>query len=162
MVKERVCFECRSTNVRIERRPFDADFGLDNPVTLEDVEHLVCGNCQEVSVIMRPAQTTRAIVDAIVSSDVALTPKEVAFLRHATGMSQGTLGKMIGISQEHLSRCECGKTSLGSTAERLLRLLAISKVNVAGDTVSKALDHSIERTVPADEHRWRIPVDTSP
>ena len=157
MVATRKCAECRGANVRVEHKPLTEDFGLDNPVTIEGVAHIICADCGEVSTAMQPAKITRAIVEAIAGSDVILSPKEIAYLRRSMDLSQEQLGGLIGLSQEHLSRCETGKTPLGDTAERLLRLVSLNKLEEHDDLIDKALIHEEALDlIPPPEHHLHL------
>ena len=154
----RRCAECRGRNVKVEIRPDTFNYGLDNPVAIDDGVHIVCSDCGEVSVAMHPAKTQNAIASAIASSGVRLSPKEICYLRKFLSMNQSKLGERIGLSQEHLSRCETGKMVLGQAAERLLRLIAVAEAEGQSGLVFRALGSDSLKTLPPEEHHVRISV----
>ena len=98
--------------------------GLDY-ITLGGMEIGTCNTCGHRSVKI-PAITE---LHALIAMEVAtkkeqLSPQEIRFLRKHLGFSSKDFAKQIGVTPEHLSRWENGKSPCPSTAERLIRLLA--------------------------------------
>jgi DNA-binding transcriptional regulator YiaG len=55
------------------------------------------------------------------------TPAEIKFVRKAVGLKATELADLLGISAEHLSRCENGDRALSISAEKLLRVIVLKK-----------------------------------
>jgi DNA-binding transcriptional regulator YiaG len=56
-----------------------------------------------------------------------LTPAEIKFIRKAVGLKASELANLLGISAEHLSRCEHGDRTLSLAAEKLLRVIILKR-----------------------------------
>jgi DNA-binding transcriptional regulator YiaG len=65
----------------------------------------------------------RAIGLFLVTSKRDLSGEEVRFLRHEMLMSQNTLAKLLGMSEQAIRRWETGKVGIPKPSESLLRLL---------------------------------------
>ena len=65
----------------------------------------------------------RAIARAIIAKRQRLTPTEIRFLRKQLGLSGLDLAIHLGTTPESVSRWENGRTAMGVTADRLLRLM---------------------------------------
>lgn len=101
--------------------------GLPN-VTLVGIEVSRCPSCGEhEAVIPRIEQLHRAIAAAIVRKAPGLTPAEIRFLRKNLGWSGADFAAHMGVSAETVSRWENGAASMGSAAERLLRLATLTR-----------------------------------
>jgi len=55
------------------------------------------------------------------------SPGDIKFLRKAFGLKALDLADLLGVSAEHLSRCENGDRALSMAAEKLLRIIIIKK-----------------------------------
>ncbi|RYZ79133.1 MAG: helix-turn-helix domain-containing protein [Proteobacteria bacterium] len=56
-----------------------------------------------------------------------MSPEELKFVRKAVGLKAIDLAEMLGISPEHVSRCEKGDRTLSPAAEKLLRVIILRK-----------------------------------
>ncbi len=65
----------------------------------------------------------KAIGLYLVTSKKDLSQKEIRFLREEMLMSQSTLGRLLGVSEQAVRRWETGKTETPKPSESLLRLL---------------------------------------
>lgn len=65
----------------------------------------------------------RAIGLLLVTSKKDLSGEEIRFLRHELLMSQSTLGRLLGVSEQAIRRWENGKINIPKPSESLLRLL---------------------------------------
>jgi len=72
-----------------------------------------------------------AIVRAVVAKRARLTPAEIRFLRKQLGWSGLELSIYMGSTPETVSRWENGRTPMGTTADRLLRLLVAVRLGDA-------------------------------
>ncbi len=71
--------------------------------------------------IMHADQLHEAIGCFIVRNLPKLTGKEVRFLRAEMDMSQFKLSKLLGVTEDQVSRWERDKSGIGATADRLIR-----------------------------------------
>ena len=110
--------------------------GLPN-VTLMAIEVGRCSSCGEhEAVIPKIEQLHRVVATAIARKAPGLTPEEIRFLRKYLGWSGADFAAHMGISAETVSRWENGSATMGSAAERLLRLAVL--------TLDRASDYSLE------------------
>jgi DNA-binding transcriptional regulator YiaG len=66
----------------------------------------------------------RAIGKFLITRRKELTGKEVRFLRHEMDMSQPTLAKLLGVTEQTVHKWESGKTTqVPAPADALIRLL---------------------------------------
>ena len=125
------CHRCKGRNV-VERKTnvsTDVLFGLPNFV-LCGVPERECPDCGERTLgIPRQEQLQNLIADLISKKSGSLDHNEIKYLRKHMGLSKKDFAKAMGVTYETAIRWESKKSpqSMGSTAERLLRLLAITK-----------------------------------
>jgi len=55
------------------------------------------------------------------------SPEDIKFVRKAVGLKGLDLAELLGISAEHLSRCENGERTLSVAAEKLLRVIILKR-----------------------------------
>ena len=100
-------------------------------VTLQQVEVSRCPHCGETEVAIPHIEALhRAIATALVRKPARLTPEEIRYLRKYLGWSGADFAAHMGVTAETVSRWEHGTTPMGSTANRLLRLLVVTQVPV--------------------------------
>ncbi len=119
------CPECKT---EMESRKVNHKYtesGLPN-VVLVGIEVRHCPKCgEEQIVIPRLEELHRVIAFKVASQAARLNGAEIRFLRKWLGWSGATFAKTIGVAAETVSRWENDKEAMGTTAERLLRLMAI-------------------------------------
>jgi DNA-binding transcriptional regulator YiaG len=76
-------------------------------------------NIPNMAGLLKAVAASRALCDR------KFSPADVKFVRKALGKKGGELADLIGISPEHLSRCENGDRVLSVSAEKLLRVIAV-------------------------------------
>lgn len=81
----------------------------------------------------------KAIGLYLVTSKKDLQKKEIRFLREEMLMSQSTLGKLLGVSEQAVRRWETGKTEIPKPSEFLLRILYREHVNNQNGKISTLL-----------------------
>jgi DNA-binding transcriptional regulator YiaG len=59
--------------------------------------------------------------------DRKFSSKDIRFVRKAVGLRANELASLLGISAEHLSRCENGDRALSVAAEKLLRVIILKR-----------------------------------
>jgi transcriptional regulator with XRE-family HTH domain len=86
-----------------------------------------CAKCGVVvPIIPRIGQLHHVIAWSIVKEPRPLRGDEIRFLRKIAGFPARKFANLLGVTPEHLSRVENGKTdSLGNSADRLARAIAI-------------------------------------
>jgi DNA-binding transcriptional regulator YiaG len=72
----------------------------------------------------------RALAAAVIYKKGRLAPQEIKFLRKSLGWSGVDFAKRMGTSAETVSRWEHGRAPMGSTSDRLLRLLVAKETPV--------------------------------
>jgi len=81
----------------------------------------------------------KAIGLFLVTSKRDLSGEDVRFLRHEMLMSQSTLAKLLGLSEQAVRRWETGKISIPKPSEALLRLLYRDHINDKDGKISTIL-----------------------
>ncbi|PIS01732.1 MAG: transcriptional regulator [Chlamydiae bacterium CG10_big_fil_rev_8_21_14_0_10_35_9] len=81
----------------------------------------------------------KAIGLFLVTSKKDLSKKEIQFLRNEMLMSQYTLGKLLGVSEQAVQRWETGKTGIPKPSEFLLRILYREQTNNQSGNISMLL-----------------------
>lgn len=81
----------------------------------------------------------KAIGLFLVSNKKDLSADEVAFLRHEMLMSQSTLAKLLGMSEQAVRRWEKGSVSIPKPSESLLRLLYREHVHNRDGKIAQVL-----------------------
>ena len=131
-------------------------------VTLQQVEVSRCPHCGETEVTIPHIEALhRAIATELVRKPARLTPEEIRFLRKHLGWSGTDFAAHMGVTPEIVSRWEHGTTPMGSTADRLLRLLVITQVPVQdyyADFLTEIAEdretHAIRLGLSVDEQDW--------
>jgi len=96
------------------------------PVILQGIDLVRC-DCGNVDpIIENVSDLMDVIARAIVSKHTPLTGHEVRFLRKYVGKSARDFCVGIGIEPETLSRWENSQSTIGTTGERLVRVLIMS------------------------------------
>ncbi|MEP7245385.1 MAG: type II TA system antitoxin MqsA family protein [Gammaproteobacteria bacterium] len=121
------CLEC-GTRMRIKRETYKYDASGLPGVTLVGIKVGRCPECKEVEVqIPNIEGLHRALALAIARKPERLTPDEIRFLRKYLGLSGTDFAQHLGVAAETVSRWEQGKTPMGTTADRLVRILALTR-----------------------------------
>jgi putative zinc finger/helix-turn-helix YgiT family protein len=130
MEKQIDCPECGAPVTPGREDHHYVEIGLPN-VWLHGVEVRRCTSCgDEELVIPRLAQLHRVIAESLARKRERLTAAEVRFLRKYLGWSGEDFAATMGVRPETVSRWENEKESMGPSAERLLRLMAVRAVPV--------------------------------
>lgn len=158
------CLECGSTmRTRRELVPFEKPIGL--PGVRLSTLVARCPKCGAYEVIVPNLEGLHlAITRALVRKEARLAGPEIRFLRKVLGWSGSDFAEHMGTSAETVSRWETGATPIGPQADRLLRLMVLTRGPVADyrkldllKTVAKARPVAVRMIVRADtEGRWRI------
>ena len=101
-------------------------------VTLVGVEIRRCKACGEHEVVIpKIEQLHRAIAVAVVAKRPRLTAPEVRFLRKYLGWSGADFAKHMGVTAESVSRWENEREQMSPVADRLLRLMVMTRAPVS-------------------------------
>jgi DNA-binding transcriptional regulator YiaG len=130
---------CEDCNVEMKvrkatsRKPYHYELaGLKN-VALAGIDVYICPNCgTEAPVIPKIVELHRVLALALVNENGDLTGDEVRFLRKWLGYGSGRFAELIGMTIEHLSRVEHGHKVLGTSSDRLLRVMVLTAAKKTG------------------------------
>lgn len=87
-----------------------------------------CQECGESEIaIPHIEKLHRVLADAVIRKPTQLTAGEVRFLRKFLGWSGQDFARNMGVSPETVSRWENGREKMSPTADRLLRLMVVTK-----------------------------------
>lgn len=111
---------------RVETVPFDTAIGL--PGVRVQTEVARCSKCEEYEVLIPNADGLhRAIARSVLAKTERLSGAEVRFLRKVLGWSGTDFAEHMGTTAETISRWENGTAAIGPQADRLLRLMVMSR-----------------------------------
>ena len=116
-------------------------------VILENaVKQSVCAECDAVlkTAIPDPEGLVYAVVVARALHPRKMTGAEIRFIRHAMKWKAKEVAAELGISPEHLSRCENGSLPMSETTERLFRVYSILQVRDRS-AVDKLIDQGFKK-----------------
>lgn len=155
------CVECGGAmKTRRENYQYAAS-GLPG-ITLRGVEVRRCPRCGATEVaIPRIEDLHRAIAQALIGKPSRLAPEEVRYLRKYLGWSGADYAAHMGTTPETVSRWETGAAPMGGTADRLLRLMVVTKTPVNDyslDLLRQIHDRSPKRTrltLTVDRNGWQ-------
>ncbi len=126
-----------------------APFGI---ILRNAVKQEVCPSTKKVLATYIPNQTdllkevalTRALCDR------KLSGLELKFLRKAIGLKAVALAELLGISAEHLSRCENGERVLSNSAEKLFRVIILKRrydrLEIADKLIERLSESDVDQT----------------
>lgn len=151
------CMDCgEELVVTVGDYPYCASDGID--VLLRGVQITRCSGCDAEGVaIPKIAQLNRVLAAEIARQPEKLSPGEIRFVRKYLGWSGVDFAEYFGVAPETVSRWENGAKKMGPTAERLLRLLAITQSPVDEYPLPKKIEEAPPRQFCAflsDE--WRL------
>ncbi len=125
-----ICVDC-DVEMKVRKatlaKPYRYDLtGLKN-LHLDGIDVYQCPRCGgQAPSIPRLPELHRAIALQLIGSGEHLTGEEIRFLRKWLGFSGVRFAQLMGFSLEHLSRVEHGHKPLGTSSDRLLRVLALT------------------------------------
>ena len=143
------CSQCGHSMKTARENYLYRESGLPN-VTLVGIEVSRCPHCGEhEAVIPKIEQLHRVIAAAVARKVPRLSSEEIRFLRKYLGWSGRGFAAHMGVTPETASRWENGSAIMSASAERLLRLAALSR-EPASD-YSLELLKGVARAKPAAE-----------
>ena len=158
------CLECGGTmRTRREVVPFEKPIGL--PGVRLNTFVARCPKCGAFEVLLPNLEGLhQAIARALVGKKARLAPNEVRFLRKVLGWSGADFAEHMGTSAETVLRWETGATPIGPQADRLLRLMVMTRDPIADyrkldlfKTVARAKPVTVRLTARAGTGGdWRV------
>lgn len=130
-------------------------------VTLVGVEVRRCKACGEHEVVIpKIEQLHRSIALGVVAKRKRLTAAEIRYLRKYLGWSGADFAKHMGVTPESVSRWENDREQMGPVADRLLRLMVVSRPPVSEyelDTLADLEDDAapVRLRIEAARNGWR-------
>jgi transcriptional regulator with XRE-family HTH domain len=123
--------------------------GLDN-VMVYGVEPCVDDDGDKVVTIRNVRGLHRAIAQAIVTHEAGISGKELRFLRTEMGMTQAELAKVVHHDAQSIARWEKSECPIAPTAEALIRLLAIERLDlkVKHESIEKLSERCVVAAAP--------------
>jgi transcriptional regulator with XRE-family HTH domain len=122
--------------------------GLDN-VMVYGIEPCIDDDGDEVVTIPNVAGLHRAIAEVIVTHEAGISGKELRFLRTEMGMTQSQIAKVVHHDAQSIARWEKSEFPIEPTAEALIRLLAIERLNLAdAGPIEKLSERCMEAAAP--------------
>jgi putative zinc finger/helix-turn-helix YgiT family protein len=124
--------------------------GLED-VIIEGVQVRHCPDCGEEEVSYANIEQLHAqLAMQLAQKEASLTPREIRFLRTYLGLSGVDLARRMGVTKETVSRWERvdKPLAMGTTAERLLRLMAVHEQPVAAYPLEQLERVAISKPAP--------------
>jgi len=106
--------------------------GLDN-VVIEGVDPCKDDDGDAVITIENVTGLHKAIAQAIVDHNAGISSAELRFLRTEMGMTQAELARIVHHDSQSIGRWERSEHPIEPTAEALIRLLAIERLDLEAD-----------------------------
>jgi len=146
--KCRTCGNAEMTTAT-ETYPY-TESGLPN-VVLIGVEVRRCPSCGHHELVLpRVTELHRTIAYAIIHKRARLSGPEVRFLRKYLGWSGTTFARHVGVDPSTVSNWENDKDPIGSTSDRLLRLMVAHGAPVEDYSLEELTKIEDERTPPVE------------
>lgn len=142
------CLECGGRmRTRRELVPFEKPIGL--PGVRLNTFVARCPKCGAYEVLLPNLEGLhQAIARTLVAKAERLAPPEIRFLRKVLGWSGADFAEHMGTSAETVSRWETGATPIGPQADRLVRLMVMTRDPVS-DYGKLDLLKTVARAEPA-------------
>jgi putative zinc finger/helix-turn-helix YgiT family protein len=157
------CPECgNAMRVKQETVSFEKTVGVPGVWIVTDVAR--CPKCGSYEVIVQDLDGLhRAIARTVINKEGRLSGAEIRFLRKLLGWSGADFAEHMGTSAETVSRWETDSTPMGPQADRLLRLMVLTREPVANDDkldmlkgVTKAKGVKVRMTARSGAHGWKV------
>lgn len=157
------CLDCGSAmRVKQETVPFEKTVGVPGVWIVTDVAR--CPKCGNFEVIVADLEGLhRAIARTIIGKEGRLSGAEVRFLRKLLGWSGADFAQHVGTSSETVSRWETDATPMGPQADRLLRLMVMTREPVSDyhkldmlKAVTKAKPAKVRMTARSGVNGWKV------
>lgn len=155
------CIQC-GAEMKTDRENFLYEASGLPGVTLVGVEVSRCPNCGQYEVSIPHIEELHGLIaHTLIRKPARLSGAEVRFLRKWLGWSAADFAAHVGVTPETVSRWENAAASMGATADRLLRLMVVTKEPVRDYSLDLLKDVDGEAAQPlrlgmhADQSGWR-------
>jgi len=157
------CLDCGGAmRARVETVPFDRPIGLRGVWLQTSVVR--CQNCGAYEVLIPDLEGLhRAVARAVVEKTARLSGDEIRFLRKVLGWSGADFAGHMGATVETVSRWENDALQIGPQADRLLRLMVLTKDPVSDyrrldllKKVALAKPAMVRMTAKVGTKGWRV------
>ncbi len=118
--------------------------GLQN-VFIEGLDVVVDDDGDEIITIPAVNELHKLIALGIVSHEHGMSADELRFLRTEMGYTQAELATLVHHDKQSIGRWERGEYDIDSSAETIIRRLAIEKLNLSTD---KGMEELSRRSIP--------------
>ena len=143
-----ICFHC-GAEMKTKRENYKYDASGLPGITLLGVEVSRCPKCGEHEVAIPAIEGLhRAIAHALARKEPRLTAAEIRFLRKWLGWSGVDFAAHMGVAAETVSRWEAGTARMAVTADRLLRMMIVSKEPVSDYSIDMLKGVARSKAVP--------------
>jgi len=127
-----------------------AESGLPN-VVLVGVEVRRCPECGHHELVLpRVTELHRTIALAVIRKRTRLSGPEVRYLRKYLGWSGADFARHVGVDPSTVSNWENDKDPIGTTSDRLLRLMVVHGAPVEDYSLDELADIENERQPPLE------------
>ena len=160
---------CEACGGRLQKRQVkefrDDLLGIANVVLLDAVEQKVCEDCNEVATTTIP--DLNGLIAAVAITRALFPAKlggpEIRFMRGALGLTAKKLAAKLEVREETVSRWEHGKEPIRPQSEKLLRMMAGSRLRKAAPGIDfkqrhvrRILDMQIDPLRSPPEMRFHL------
>lgn len=132
----------------VHRYP-DPLFGLPNVVLLDGVTRTLCAKCNVEESILLPNMVGALAAAALVriQHPARLDGLAIRYLRRALELEAQQLAPILGVRLEQVSRWEHDKAAIGSSADKLLRLLVVLRLASRAPGIPSSTDAILETEI---------------
>ena len=152
------CTNCGAT-VHLERE-VRAYSNLLSDVIVDGIERGMCPKCGETfTAFPRWDELGKLVAGALIAKPTRLTPGEVRFLRTSIGLKGQDLAGVLGVAAVQVSRWENGAQPISTLADRLLRLVVVTREGlVAPDlrTIDAKRSEPLSLRIELGRKNWRV------
>lgn len=119
-----ICAVCGAKEARKVKRPYEATYGRQVEVKIDNVEIEECEACGEQVLTPEQARYISQSVKKIAREKLdLLAPEKIVSIRREYGLSQEELERLLGLGEKVVTRWERGKVLQAKTADVVLRLM---------------------------------------
>ena len=157
------CVICGGTTSTFKYENYNYQMSGLSKVFLHGVTGEKCAQCGEIfTSIPHPLELHDLLASDIASQPSKLSGNEIRFLRTHLGFSGADFARKIGVTPETVSRWEKGALNMKDTAEKLLRVLVLAKVepfrnyDMLDSLASKPTKKTSQRVLKINKSKWQL------
>jgi len=154
-MKTQVCSNCGETAKIVRKNYCFEEMGI--PVELQKINVIECSHCGNVDpVIPNMDGLMHVLALAVVCTPCKLSGEEVRFLRKYANKSAREFSRFLHINHTHLSKIENGKTEIGASLDKLIRLMVVNLNPELKDAIKDLMELIPNITENCSEERIQI------